>query len=1077
MIKKKNVVKKIEFLKDEQLFRALIENSHDVVTMLSMDGTIIYDSPSIECVLGYSPKERLGEKVFEFADPKESRKMKEGFTKFIRQPGSNMEYQGHFIHKDRTMRWMEGVYTNLLREPMIQAVVVNYRDITDRKHAEKALRESEEKYRILAESSSEMIYLLDRKGLILYINSVSAKMLNSTPDLIIGQHLSDIFPPKLVVRHIKSVDHIFKTGEPIFSELIEKFPNKLCWIEAKLSPVKDEQGNITGVLGISRDITERKQAEEALRESETKYRALVENSLIGIGISQDNRIVYANKALMAMYGYTDFEEYASKSLLDYLTPQSREFIQEWRQKKVYNKNQLNEIEHDIVRKDGEIRTLRLSIVYIEIGNEKYTYGAFIDVTNRKRAEDALKESEEKFRMIFEKGQFGLSIADSNYQFIAANPSFCNMLGYTAEELLKLSFIDITPQFRLDTDKENIEAMKRGEMNQYKTEKQYLKKDGQLFWGSLISTPIRDKKSNVLFYINMIEDITDRKHAEEALKESENYARTLAYISKEIIAPDLSINKIANIIFDFALQLTKSKFGYVSSIDKQNGNNIGHIISEMLPNQFKLKNKKILFSKTKDGYKGLWGYSLNTGEAFYTNNPSEHPASKGLPEGHIALENFLSVPVIVNNQLLGQIALANKLNGFNNIDLQVIEDLAHIYGIAIFRTESEQELLISKEKAEESDRLKTNFLQNMSHEIRTPMNAIMGFSELLIKQINNKQKIEKYAHIINQRSGDLLELINEILDIAKIESGQLPVHIEECELSLLLNEINEFFIEYRKKLDKQHINFQINLPSSHSNSVIITDKVKLKQIFINLISNAFKFTHSGKIEAGCILDHDDHLVFYVSDTGIGIPKDKHDFIFDRFVQIDYSTSKKYSGAGLGLAIVKGLVSLLGGKIWLESELGKGSKFSFTFPYKTVDLIIKKSDDIEDSKHNSFHQDKILIVEDDIYNTEYLKEIFSDTNLDILFSVNGKTAVDIALNQPIDLVLLDIRLPDIEGYEVAKILKKQKPKLKIIAQTAYAISSDKFKAIEAGCDDYISKPINRKQLLSMISYYLSKRMKNK
>ncbi|NJO69577.1 MAG: hypothetical protein HC830_10100 [Bacteroidetes bacterium] len=195
-------------------------------------------------------------------------------------------------------------------------------------------------------------------------------------------------------------------------------------------------------------------------------------------------------------------------------------------------------------------------------------------------------------------------------------------------------------------------------------------------------------------------------------------------------------------------------------------------------------------------------------------------------------------------------------------------------------EANRELQIAKEKAQESDRLKTAFLQNMSHEIRTPMNAIMGFSELLIKQYNNKHKLEHYTHIIQQRCSDLLELINEILDIAKIESGQLPVHVEECNLVTLFGELEDMFTDYRRKLNKQHIAFIVNTNNLPENFTIITDKVKLKQIFINLISNAFKFTERGKVEAGGICGDGKYLQFYVTDTGVGIPPEKHKFVFDR-----------------------------------------------------------------------------------------------------------------------------------------------------------------------------------------------------
>jgi PAS domain S-box-containing protein len=245
---------------------------------------------------------------------------------------------------------------------------------------------------------------------------------------------------------------------------------------------------------------------------------------------------------------------------------------------------------------------------------------------------------------------------------------------------------------------------------------------------------------------------------------------------------------------------------------------------------------------------------------------------------------------------------------------------------------EKELIKAKEHAEESDRLKTSFLQNMSHEIRTPMNAIMGFSSLLADYYNDKPKLEQFSEIINLRCNDLLEIINDILAISKIESGQLPVNHETCNLNDLFAELADFFREHQKRIGKQHLKFELRSLCYPSEFSILTDKVKLRQIFINLIGNAFKFTETGKIEGGCKFDENDDLVFYVSDTGIGIPYDKQDIIFERFIQLSQDMNVSYGGTGLGLSIVKGLIALLGGRIWLESDpenLSEGKAGGTTF----------------------------------------------------------------------------------------------------------------------------------------------------
>jgi hypothetical protein len=301
---------------------------------------------------------------------------------------------------------------------------------------------------------------------------------------------------------------------------------------------------------------------------------------------------------------------------------------------------------------------------------------------------------------------------------------------------------------------------------------------------------------------------------------------------------------------------------------------------------------------------------------------------------------------------------------------------------------------------------------------------------------------------------------------------LPVHFEVCDIQSLFSEIHEFFSEYRQKINKRHIEFNISIHCDPLESIIMTDQVKLKQILINLINNAFKFTEKGKIEVGCEMDANNKLVFYVLDTGIGISKEKQAIIFSPFEQVDYSISQKYGGTGLGLSIVKGLLDLLKGKIWLESETGKGTKFYFSFPYQ-----LASSDHIDKIQHFEsaplVANCTILIVEDDVFNAEYLKEILSGPFFTVIHTKFGLQALEIALKEEIDIVLMDMRLPDVEGYEITRQIKARKPELKIIAQTAYAAASDKQKAIDAGCDDYLSKPLKCDVLLERIKYHITRK----
>ena len=384
---------------------------------------------------------------------------------------------------------------------------------------------------------------------------------------------------------------------------------------------------------------------------------------------------------------------------------------------------------------------------------------------------------------------------------------------------------------------------------------------------------------------------------------------------------------------------------------------------------------------------------------------------------------------------------------------------------------ELQLIAAKDKAEQSDRLKTAFLQNMSHEIRTPMNAIMGFSSLLADYYNDKESLAKFAEIINVRCNDLLEIIDDILNISKIESGHLTLNYEPCDLNQTFSELSLFFTEYQKRNNKLNIQFELKMCDLAKNKTVLVDKGKLKQILINLISNAFKFTKSGSIEGVCQVENNNTLLFYVRDTGVGIPAGKQEAIFERFTQLHHYELQNTGGTGLGLSIVKGLVKLLNGKVWLESEPNMGSTFYFSMPVTISGSALINETEIEHSTHFQFNNKTILIVEDDFYNSEYLKAILSGTGLKILSTVYGKESVQIAASQHIDLILMDIQLPDFDGYESTKLIKQNQPNIKIIAQTAFAAHDESQKALKAGCVDYISKPIKKEMLLDMLNKHLT------
>lgn len=378
------------------------------------------------------------------------------------------------------------------------------------------------------------------------------------------------------------------------------------------------------------------------------------------------------------------------------------------------------------------------------------------------------------------------------------------------------------------------------------------------------------------------------------------------------------------------------------------------------------------------------------------------------------------------------------------------------------------------KAKTSDELKSSFLANMSHEIRTPINSIIGFSNLLaMEQIPDVQKKE-FIDYIRSSSEILLNLIDDIIDLAKIEAGELKINKKEIELRVFGNELIKTLEESKKKLNKKHVKLVFRPQDNYSTLMLKTDPFRLRQILTNLINNAIKFTEKGSVEFGYSLQHDKSIEFYVKDTGIGLSRNELDLVFERFKRASYSESRNISGTGLGLAISKNLVELLGGQMWVDSEPEKGTVFTFTLPYLRSPQVqsITESVQYQQKEFYDWGGKRILIAEDDAGSYRFLQELLSKTHASILHAWSGAEAVEICRKRhDIDLVIMDIQLPGMNGIEATKHIKGMHASMPVIAQTAHAMAGDRERIRNAGCDDYIAKPIDINKFLSVVNHFLA------
>jgi signal transduction histidine kinase/ligand-binding sensor domain-containing protein/CheY-like chemotaxis protein len=469
------------------------------------------------------------------------------------------------------------------------------------------------------------------------------------------------------------------------------------------------------------------------------------------------------------------------------------------------------------------------------------------------------------------------------------------------------------------------------------------------------------------------------------------------------------------------------------------------------------------------------------------------------------KSLIYLPLTVMEKKIGILTVQSfHQDAYSEKDLQTLQTLASYIAIALDNAaaydivknqnieleqhRNELELLVrdrtrdlekAKEKAEEADKLKSAFLANMSHEIRTPLNAIIGFVNLLSEdQIQENEKKEFYQ-IIQSNGFSLLNLINDIIDFSKIEAGQLDISFAELNLRQLFEEIYHIYEEELKRIETSHnrsLQIVVNQSYLEKVPVVVSDYVRLKQIFINLINNAIKFTSDGSIEFGIKeIAKNTEITFYVKDTGIGIERKNYEIIFDRFRKIEDDKITLYRGAGLGLSITKYLVERLGGEIWLDSEVGKGTEFFFRLPLtsleessdKNASTITSSGLPVPDWSHKG-----VLIVEDEISNYMVVESMLKKTNIEVYWAKNGEEAIELYRKnlKKTDIILMDIKLPKMDGFQAAEKIRKINGVVPVIALTAYALPREEHIIRQEAFNDYMAKPIIRDKLLRIMSQYL-------
>ncbi len=1049
----------IELRQSEERFKRLFEDLGNAVFVTKIGGAekgmILEVNPAAEQQTGYSRKELLQLNIIhDIFVPGSGEISTEDWDALLKsgKPVTTIEKKRR---KDGTEFWTEVIVTPIEFKGEQASLSINH-DITKQRQSEKALKESEEHFRAMFENTSIGFYRTTPGGKIEYANPALISMLGFKNFDELRQHDLEKQSFDVVTPRSKILDLINRDGYLKGYESVWKVnDNKDIFIRENATAYFDQEGEVMYYEGTIEDITDSKRAELLLKESEEKYRILIENIQEGVFLLDDGKLIFANDAFAAIVGYTN-EEVLGQNFQKFIAPEDVKMIKEYYAKGMKGDPGSVEYEFCALHKNGNRRVfVNIVVDTINYEGKKVVLGTVKDISETKRIQEELALREKYYRTLFDLSPSGIVVINKNGIILDVNNSFCTNTGYTSDELNNANLNMLVPKERHQKMNKHIRKIMNGET--LRQEVINISKDGSIRNVELNETKVLlpDGQTGILSIAN---DITERTRA----------AKIQSVIYKISYAVNLTDNldELISIIRQSLGKLIDTTNFFVATYDEVTDTiKLPYIVDE--------KDSHSSFPAGKT----LTAYVIKTKKPLLATREvlAALESSGEIETVGTGSEIWLGVPLIVKGRATGAIVVQSYTDehayGFQ--DLEMLEFVSHAISVSIERKKTEQELLNALEKATESDKLKSTFLATMSHELRTPLNAIIGFSEIIDQDLSIDDILE-FNKTINNSGIHLLNIVEDIFDISLIEAGQIKIAKKEEKLHEILDEIDEIVRAEQKRTGKSNLDLKLIIPPESIDLLIFTDASKLKQILINLLKNALKFTNEGHVHFGYQIVRNQNkkiLKFYVEDTGIGIPADKLEIIFDIFRQVEDSNTRIYGGTGIGLSISKKIASLFDGDIWVESELGKGSKFYFTLP----DSIIETTPYVENGasdKGINYARKTILIAEDDEASYALLEISLRKMSVKIIWAKDGKEAVDLCKNNSPDLILMDINMPEMDGYEATRQIRKFIPDIPIIAQTAFAMVGDRELAIKAGCDDYISKPIKKEELMQLIDLYINK-----
>jgi PAS domain S-box-containing protein len=1037
------------------------------MVIIGKDGMIVKGNLEFQHIVGYTDTEYTGMDFNNIIHPDDVSGHLNLFRNILDGRHARHSLYVRYIHKQGRMIFVKATATALFLDEGSQVILAVIEEISDRKKIEtdfQLLREA-------VEQSPVTVVVTDHKGTIQYVNPFFTDVTGYSREEALGQNprilKSDHHPPAFYQMMWESLGQ----GKVWRGEILNrKKDGTLFWEDAVITPIRDDAEHITHYVAVKKDITEEKNFKIRLDELGIQNEMILNTASVGIfGIDESGRFTFINPEGSNLLDWRQHELKGRDhhELIHHTQPGGVPFTAA--ESPIYqsiDQGIPRDVSHGVFcRKDNSLFPVTYTVTPILRGGD--VLGAvvvFRDITKQIESENMIRESEERFRGAFVTAAHGMALVSPEGRWMKVNPALCQLIGYSEQDLLATDFQTITHPDDLGKDLGYVHELLEGRLDNYQMEKRYIHKNGQVVWILLSVSLVKDAEGNPLYFVSQIQDIDQRKKAEESKQRENNLNETLLELNQE---RNVSIPDLSTMAVNGAVRLSRSKYGFFATVNEKTRRITVRAWSRDVWANCTMREHE--FDMLMDDL-ALLGMAVKTGKITVVNDyqTSDHQRH-GVPDGHVQITRFMVVPLIKQESVLSIMALANKDTDYDDTDSWLIGRFLDGAWSVIQHRIDEEKVEDARKTAEKASQAKSEFLANMSHEIRTPMNTIIGMGHLLNQTRLTPKQHDQMRKILTAAE-TLLGIIDEILDFSKIEAGHLTLENIPFDLDDVMERVTS---QIAFKAHEKEIEILFYVPASVPR-LLVGDPLRLQQILLNLGGNAVKFTDSGEVVFRISVQEieKDRVILYfsVQDTGIGIRESQQKVLFKEFTQADTSTTRLYGGTGLGLAISKRLAGMMGGDIHVESRPGKGSEFSFT-------AVFEKQRAHKEKHLTAPHRisgKRILLVDDNASSREIIMTMIGELSFSGKSVRSGREALRelqraASEGNPYHIVLLDLNMPGMDGLETAEKIKSD-PRLKdipaIIMVTAYGRKSTMVKAEMQGIESVLLKPLTHSMLLNAI-----------